>query len=80
MTSHSINFGFPEDVISGAYDEALGIDLGYEAGDIVQLITGSPDFVVTTVCDECGDVHVTWYDDHGGLQFAVLPEEAIVYA
>jgi uncharacterized protein YodC (DUF2158 family) len=53
-------------------------DVGFEIGDIVRLITGGPDFVVTDVC-ECGEVTVCWYDDNG-IQFYGLPEEALVYA
>lgn len=47
-------------------------------GDIVALVTGSPDFVVVDVC-ECGSVHVAWYDDNG-MNDSYLPEEALVHA
>lgn len=63
------------DYTPGAFDGA-----GFEVGDAVELLTGSPPMVVTDVCGDCGDVGVCWYDDHGGMQVAVLPTEALVYA
>lgn len=74
------NCDFADAVCAGHYDEILGVDVGFEVGDVVALVTGSTDFVITAMCEECGDVEVAWYDDHGGMQFASLPEEALVYA
>ncbi len=55
------------------------VDVGFEVGDVLQLITGSPSMVVTDVCEDCGDITVCWYDDNG-IQFYGLPEEALAYA
>ena len=48
-----------------------------EVGDVVCLVTGSPDMVVVDVCEDCGTVEVAWYDE-GGMNHDVSPEEAIV--
>lgn len=53
-------------------------DTGVAIGDIVYLITGSPDMVVTDAC-ECGEVTVAWYDDHNGMNVESFPEEVLVY-
>ena len=65
-------------------DEATndtGIPAGYDEtefaiGDIVTLITGSPDMVVISTC-ECDTVEVAWYDDDG-MNIEVFPVEALV--
>lgn len=47
-------------------------------GDVVSLITGSPDMVVIAVC-EAGVVEVAWYDEFNGMNVDVLfPVEALV--
>lgn len=55
-----------------------GAEDAFVIGDIVTLITGSPDMVITDVC-ECGEVTACWYDGNG-IQFYGFPAEALVYA
>lgn len=76
---------FADAVCAGHYDEMLGVEPdaadefeGFVVGDIVSLVTGSPDMVVVDVC-ECGSVDVVWYDEDG-FNEASLPEEALYYA
>ena len=59
--------------------DPIAIDsTGFEVGDAVELLTGSPPMIVTDVCDDCGEVTVCWYD-HNGIQFYGLPAEVLVY-
>lgn len=61
-------------------DPTASVDFdGFVAGDIVNLITGSPDLAVLSACDECGSVEVAWFDG-ASLSVQFLPEEAMVYA
>ncbi|TGP65437.1 DUF2158 domain-containing protein [Mesorhizobium sp. M2D.F.Ca.ET.225.01.1.1] len=55
-------------------------DDAFEVGDIVNLIVGGPDMVVTGVCDECGDITVHWIKIDGDVMSDVFPEEALAYA
>lgn len=52
---------------------------GFVVGDIVNLITGSPDLAVLSACDECGSVEVAWFDG-ASLSVQFLPEEVLVHA
>ncbi|RWO08215.1 hypothetical protein [Mesorhizobium sp.] len=71
----------PFDLTPGAFaDPTASVDFdGFVAGDIVNLITGSPDLVVLSACDECGSVEVAWFDG-ASLSVQFLPEEVLVHA
>ncbi len=74
-----IDLGAPEGDFT-AYHVCDADDFdGFVVGDIVSLVTGSPDMVVLDVCEECGTVDVAWYDD-SGFNILSLPEDALYYA
>lgn len=50
-----------------------------ETGDIVHLVSGSPAMTVLSVCDECGDAEVAWFDGDS-MQYAVLPDVTLLVA
>lgn len=70
MNAYSFN---PTPIV---FEGAIAADSAFEVGDIVTLLTGSPPMTVLSVCDECGDVDVAWYDD--SMQVYTLPDEALV--
>lgn len=67
-------FAFLED---GEFaDSFAAADHNFEIGDIVRLITGSPEMVIISIGDH--DIaEVCWYDDFGGLNIEALPLEAL---
>lgn len=57
-------------------DSFAANDPGFEVGDIVRLITGSPEMVIISISDP--DIaEVCWYDDFSGLNIEALPLEAL---
>jgi uncharacterized protein YodC (DUF2158 family) len=56
----------------------------FEAGDIVQLVTGGPDMTVAGACDDCGMVNAVWFnfDEEAGWVYydEVFPAVALELA
>lgn len=52
----------------------------YEAGDVVDFLTGGPAMTVLDVCGDCGDVTVGWFnrvDSAWHFEVTVVPAEAL---
>jgi hypothetical protein len=48
-------------------------DGAFHPGDIVALVTGGPDMVVVSVCDDCGEVETVHTNSDDDIEFNTFP-------